>query len=359
MVVITKSDIGGAQVHVLQILRELGDEYDFILVTGEEGFLTMSTRELGIPVVICRTLVRPIRPHKDLLAVLELVRLIRRHRPEFVHAHSFKSGVVARLAARWAGVPTLFTAHGWAFTPGVSKGQLLIGLLVEALLCRMCAGVITISKHDYLLAAKHRIGPPSTRYLVPNAAEAIGAIANPETTPVKLLCVGRLTRAKNHSLLLKAMHHLPEEVTLTIVGEGFERHALERLRTKLGLEHRVMLLGEVLDIEPYLEAAQIFTLSSNYEGLPISVLEAMSAGLPVVSTDVGGVSEAVIQGSSGLLVKRGDLQQLINSLNTLIADPSLRSRFGQEGRVQYQKHYMLARFIEQMRDIYRKMPTKN
>ncbi len=359
MIVITKADIGGAQVHVLQILRELGKEYEFILVTGEDDFLTRRARDLGIQVVICQQLVRRIHPPNDLAAIWHLIVLIRQCKPTFIHAHSFKAGIVARLAAKWTRVPAVFTAHGWAFTPGAPAGQRLLGVLAESVLCRLCAAVITISKHDYLLARKWRIGSSQRRYLVPNAAEFTGVSADPEISPVKLLCIGRLTPVKNHKLLLEAMRQLPEDVTLTIVGEGVEQPALRRQLTDLSLTQRVDLAGEVLKIEPYLEAAQIFVLSSNYEGLPLSILEAMSAGLPVVSTDVGGISEAVIHGETGYLVPRGDERQLADRLNTLITDPGLRSKMGQCGRRHYQKNFILQRFIDQMAQVYLRMPHKS
>jgi glycosyltransferase involved in cell wall biosynthesis len=118
------------------------------------------------------------------------------------------------------------------------------------------------------------------------------------------------------------------------------------------------LPGEVLDIVPYLEAAQIFVLCSNYEGLPLSVLEAMSAGLPVVSTDVGGIREAVIHGESGFLVPRGDMQRMIVRLKMLIDDPDLRLNFGKKGRRHYMENYVLKRFIDQMEQFYIQMPRK-
>jgi len=358
MMVITKADIGGAQVHVLQILRELGHQYQFILITGEEDFLTERARALDVEVVICDQLVRSITPAKDFSVITALVRLIHQYKPVFLHAHSFKAGLVARLAVKMTRVPAAFTAHGWAFTPGAPVSQVALGLMAESLLCRMCAAVITISEHDFFLARKYRVGSARSRFLIPNAGEFVGAKAKPDHSPVKLLCVGRLTPVKNQKFLLEVMQHLPEEVTLTIIGEGLERYGLEQQVINLGLRHRVSLPGEVLDIVPYLEAAQIFVLCSNYEGLPLSVLEAMSAGLPVVSTDVGGIREAVIHGESGFLVPRGDMQQMIVRLKKLIDDPDLRLNFGKRGRRHYLENYVLKRFIDQMEQFYIQMPRK-
>ena len=358
MIVITKADVGGAQVHVLQILSALRGKFEFLLVAGEEGFLTRTARTQGVQVLICHKLVRPISPLKDIAATREMVRLIKNYRPAFVHAHSFKSGFVVRLAARVTRVPSLFTAHGWSFTPGVPVAQKILGLCTEALLCRLCEAVITISEHDFKLAKRFRIGSSERRHLIPNAAASIEKLATPQNTPVRLLTIGRLTPVKNQSLMLRAMIHLPDDVTLTVVGEGSERPALLQLRTELGLEDRVTLYGEVQDVTPFLHAAQIFVLTSRYEGLPISILEAMSAGLPVVSTDVGGIREAVLPGKTGLLVPRGDLAAMIAGLEQLIDDPEMRCRLGAAGRHHYEAHYKLSRFIGQMTNVYRDMPRK-
>ena len=359
MIVITKADVGGAQVHVLQIMDALSDQFEFLLIAGEEGFLTQRARTKGIQVLICHKLVRPISPAKDIAAIAEMVRLLKIHRPAFVHAHSFKSGFVVRLAAKITSVPSLFTAHGWSFTPGVPGVQKFLGLITESVLCRLCEAVITVSKHDFDLAKRFRIGGSARRYLIPNAAASMEHQASPKNTPIKLLTIGRLTPVKNQSLLIRAMLQLPEEVTLTIVGEGTERSALIRLRAELELENRVALPGEVQDVLPFLTAAQIFVLSSKYEGLPISILEAMSAGLPIVSTDVGGISEAVLQDKTGLLVPRGDLSRLIVSLESLISDPDKRRRFGEAGRHHFETHYMLSRFTEQISHVYQHMPQKH
>lgn len=352
IILITKADVGGAQMHVLQILRELGTEFEFLLVTGAPDFLTRRAEALGVEIRIVPHLTRPIRPIDDVRAIAAIYRLVREWRPDLVHAHSFKAGIVGRLAALAAGTPCLFTAHGWSFTKGAPFLQQVIGLGIESILCRLCVGVVTISRYDYELAEKWRVGSTSRRHLVLNAADQTPGSAIPDNQSGKLLSIGRLTPVKNHILLIRALALLPVEVTLTIIGEGPERSALNAMVAELGLEERVALVGEVTETAPYLAAATVFVLGSDFEGLPLSILEAMSAGLPVVATDVGGVSEAVIDHETGYLVPRRDVRALVGRLRQLHNEPTLRVTMGRRGRERFDSRFTVSRFRQEMRAVY-------
>ena len=355
MLVITRADIGGAQVHVRQILAGLGESFRFTLVTGEEDYLTREARDLGIEVLVVAELVRPIRPLRDLRATRALVRLIRQRRPDLVHAHSFKAGVVARIAARLVGTPALFTAHGWAFTPGAPLLQRGIGLLMESVLCRLCSGVITVSQHDERLARRWHVGSTRRRYLVANAADDVASPAWNEERSPQLVTVGRLTPVKHQVMLLEVLALLPGDVTLTIIGEGPERTRLEGSITRLGLAGRVSMPGEVREIGPSLAGPAIFLLSSDYEGLPVSVLEALAAGLPVVATSVGGVAEAVEDGETGYVVARRDVGAFVSRVNHLLANPVTLRRLGDAGRRRYEARYTSRRFLAETIQVYRNL----
>jgi len=356
MVVITKADVGGAQVHVRQILNGLGANYEFILVAGEEDYLTEQARQAGVEVAICPDLVRPINPLRDLKALLSLRRLIKHYKPNLLHTHSFKAGMVGRIAALFCGIPALFTAHGWAFTPGVPTPQRVLGFVIEFALSRITNAVIVVSKHDFNLALRSRVVASRKLNLVHNCTDLVEVSSTPEDTPVKLVSLGRLVPVqKNQLMLVEVMTALPSSVTLTIVGEGVHRQLLEDRITELGLENRVNLPGEVEDIRPYLSSGQIFVLSSDYEGLPLSVLEALCSGLPVVATDVGGVREAVIEGETGYLVPRGDVTRFAQKANALIESPTLRTEMGKRGHQHYQAHFIPELFLEKTDAVYSKV----
>lgn len=359
LLLITKSDVGGAQVHVLEILRSLQHRYRFILAAGEDDYLTDQARQSGIEVRVLQHLKRPINLQQDRFAYLECIALLKEIQPDLLHSHSSKAGVIGRLAAWRLGVKSLFTAHGWAFTEGAPRVQRLYGLLLESVLCRLVGSVVTISEYDQQLARRYHVGSTKRRYLVRNGISEPQADGTeqrdqhrPDDAPLQILTIGRLSPVKNHLMLVEALAGLSIPFEAIIVGEGECHAALAARILQLGLNDKVKLPGEVTDLYAYLDTADIFVLSSNYEGLPLSVLEAMSMGLPVVSTDVGGVSEAVLAGQTGLLSAREDAAGLRENIETLAAKEQLRGQFSARARCHYLENFTAQRMIQELEAVY-------
>ncbi|MEE9447596.1 MAG: glycosyltransferase, partial [Arenicellales bacterium] len=193
LILITKADVGGAQVHVLEILKQLKPRYHFILATGEEDFLSKQAREIGIEVRILKHLKRAIRFQEDKFGLQEIKFLLQDIKPDIFHCHSSKAGVLGRLAAWRTGTKTIFTAHGWAFTEGAPKLQRSYGLLVESLLCRLVGSVITISDYDFKLAQRFKVGTAQKRFLIKNGVAKPQAFSARKTSQVlNILTIGRL-----------------------------------------------------------------------------------------------------------------------------------------------------------------------
>lgn len=363
LLLITKADVGGAQIHVLELLSGLKNRYHFILAAGEEDYLTAKARQQGIEVRILKHLKRQINLKQDRLAYRECVALINSIKPDLLHTHSSKAGVVGRLAAWRTRVPSLFTAHGWAFTEGAPGLQRLYGLLIESFLCRLSGSVVTISEYDYKLAARYHVGWPEHRHLIRNGvskptADLKPRIAFADRRKIQILTVGRLSPVKNHLMLLKALSMLKCPFEAQIIGEG-ECHAqLGRQIESLNLLGKVRLIGEVTELSEHFERADLFVLSSNYEGLPLSVLEAMSFGLAVVATNVGGVKEAVLDRKTGLLSDRSDAAALAVNIEKLAADPHLRIQYGEQGRSHYSTNFNADRMVSELDSLYASLPGK-
>jgi len=358
LLLITKADVGGAQIHVLELLMRLKHRYHFTLAAGEEGYLTRKAREQGISVRVLKHLKRPIDIREDRRAYRECVSLLKELNPDLLHSHSSKAGVVGRLAAWRTGTPSLFTAHGWAFTEGAPTLQRMYGLLIESLLCRLPGRVVNISEYDYKLAARYHVGWSNRRFLIRNGvSQPSGEVANKMagTSVPKVLAVGRLSPVKNHVMLLRALAALNTPFQAKIIGEG-ECHALlVREIQSLGLSNKVQLAGEVTKLSADWQQADVFVLSSNYEGLPLSVLEAMSVGLPVVSTDVGGVSEAVLHQRTGLLSARADPLALAENIDILLKDLERARRYGAHGRQVYEQKFTAIRMVGQTDALYTRL----
>src|SRR5215472_552938 len=154
---VTKADMGGAQVHLLDLLRGFREMLEPVVATGEEGYFTEAVRQLGIPTYVMPHLVHPITPLEDTRAVWEISKLVRASKADLVHTHTSKAGLLGRLAARLAGVPSVFTAHTWCFTEGTSWKWRLAGIPAERLAARFSSAIINVSEANRNLAIEHGI----------------------------------------------------------------------------------------------------------------------------------------------------------------------------------------------------------
>jgi glycosyltransferase involved in cell wall biosynthesis len=352
--VITKTDLGGAQKNVLDLIHSFYLEYNVHLACGELGPLTEDIKELGIPVHVLPRLKRSIQGIDDLICVQQFVALIRKVNPSIIHAHSSKAGVVARLAGWICHVPTVFTAHGWGFSPGTPKLRGTIALIIEKLLAPISTRIICVAESDRQLALRQGVGNPKVlttiRYGIPSSSVCV---AEPSTHPVRLIMVARFNEQKDQVTLLMALSKLSHSsIHLDLVGSGVSLEPCEALAQSLGIETQVSFLGDRRDVPQLLSRSQIFVLSTHYEGLPISILEAMRTGLPVIASEVNGIPEEVIHGKTGLLVPPRDATALANAIDTLIQSPALRQQMGQAGRERFEQEFSLDQMISKTRAVY-------
>ena len=359
LMLITKADVGGAQIHVLELIRALRDQYDFTLGCGEDDFLTTEVRALGIDVVIFKHLVRPIRLRTDWRAIKELLIFLKQNPHDLLHAHSSKAGVIGRIAAKRAKVCSLFTAHGWAFTPGVPHLQRVYGVMVEFVLGRIGEGIIMVSDYDAKQAKQWHIGRPDRRWTVKNCVSPANRRPDVNHSPVNLINIGRIIFQKDQAKLVHLVSRLQSDFVLHILGDGIDMMNLKTVVNKFNLADKVLLHGSIKDVNPWLLKGDIFVLSSRYEGLPLSILEAMSAGLPVVAYDAGGVSEAVIDGETGYVIDQTDDESFVGKLERLINDASLRKRFGDAAYQRYLSEFISEKMTIPTANIYNKVLGRN
>ncbi|GIW24930.1 MAG: glycosyl transferase [Meiothermus sp.] len=355
--IITRAEPGGAQIHLLELLRSLRDQFELHVAVGEEGFLTNESQRIGVGVHVLPSLVQPLDPGRDFAAIREAQRLIRLLRPQLIHLHSSKAGMIGRLAARLEGTPVVFTAHGWAFTDGVSWRRKVIAVLSEGIVSRIGCQIICVSRYDYNLALRYRVASPRQMQVVYNGISDLSYRASPGQRDIPLVSmVARFAVPKNHGLLLQALAGLQERPwEVELIGDGPLQSFAEEQAIRLGIRNRVHFVGARTDVAERLAQAHIFVLTSNYEAFPLSILEAMRAGLPVVASNVGGVAEAVIDGETGFLVPRGDLQALRSRLAQLIDNPQLRRQMGMAGRARYEAHFTLEQMLDKILAVYEKV----
>lgn len=356
LIVITKSEQGGAALHVRDLVAGLKHQCDFAVVTGDEGFLTEQMHMLGIPVFVEPNLTRAIRPAKDLQAIRSIRRIIRQFRPQLLHAHTFKAGVAGRLAAWLEKTPSIYTPHAWPFVTGAPRHWQLIGIPVEKLLGRFGNETICVSQYENDLGHAYRVLPKGQGITIHNGLPDSPARAAPgEAVPAPcLIMVARFSAQKAQGLLLEALAGLAVPFRCAFVGDGPTRAAIEQQAATCGLQEKIQFLGTRADVDALLQESHIFVLASNWESFPLSILEAMRAGLPVVATDIGGIREAVFDGETGFLIPPGDKTVLQDRLQQLLTQPDLRSQMGAAGRKNFETRFLLAQQLHLTHEAYLK-----
>jgi glycosyltransferase involved in cell wall biosynthesis len=351
--------IGGVQIHVRDLataLRARG--IDCSVMTGGDGLFVDLLRAEGVPTRVLRHLVVPIHPLHDTLALREIHSALAAERPDVVAAHSSKAGILARIAGRMLGLPVILTAHGWNFTPGIAAVPAAVYRQIERLTGFITPKIITVSEFDRRLAlAAGLVGAERVATVYNGIADVPPALrATPDAAPVRLIMVARYGAQKDHRTLLRALGELTDKAwELDLVGDGPLMADTRTLAQRLGLGERVHFLGQRRDVDELLARAQVSVLATNWEGFPLSILEAMRAGLPVVATDVGGIAESVGDGDNGFLVPRGDVGVLRDRIARLLADPDLRSRMGRRGRERFEREFTLEEFVSRTCEVYRQV----
>jgi glycosyltransferase involved in cell wall biosynthesis len=341
---------GGGTEHVLQVLRGLSNIYCLGLLTQENSYLLNQAQSLGIE---CFG-VNFFRSRLDARVPLNLRRVIRKFGPEFVHVHGGRAGFFYALTS--TNVSTVYTVHGYHF---LHKSPFFIrkfALNAERMASRRAHRVIFVSKHDAEVARAYGLLTHSKRGVVIYNGIPLGQIpkANPRE-PERLGFIGRLEYPKDPLLFLDVMEHLPR-YSATIVGSGALEDKVRIEIERRGLS-RVRMLGTLSRSRTLQELSQLHTviMTSRWEGLPLLPLEAMWAGVPVVATSVGGLSEIIENGESGLLVGSRSADDLARAVTQLTDDPALRERIVENARQRVATLFSEERMLFEITRVYQEI----
>jgi sugar transferase (PEP-CTERM/EpsH1 system associated) len=290
--------------------------------------------------------------------VREISRLFRRERPDIVHTHTWGALCEGFIAAKLARVPVI--VHGEHGTMNLRPAN----RIVQRVLWNRVDRLLSVSS---TLAAtmSEKVGIDGNRIHVIHNGVDVARFASGDRRVVRdelrmapddllVVTVGRLEPVKDHAALIAAIAQVrcPGRLKLALVGEGMLRESLEAEVQRHGLGEVVHFLGHRPDIDNVLAAADLFVLSSRSEGLPNGVMEAMAAGVAVVSTAVGGATELVEHGVTGLLVTPRSTQALAQGIETVLCDRSARLEFGENGRRQAVERFAFDRMVEQYEALY-------
>ena len=356
--IITRADdLGGAQVHVRDLAAALSERGEDVTVLAGGGGVLFEA--LAGSAVECRKLdrlIHPIRPRQDWAAYKEIRAALQDLKPDLVTTHSNKAGLLGRFAARLFNIPVVHTSHGFLFSTRPNSPAGRFYRLMEGAAARAASRVIAVSESEFEAAQSLGVIASEKMAVVHNGLPDLEPplAATPSADPPRLVMVARFAEPKDHLTLLKALGGLKEQPwSLVLVGDGSGRARAERLAKQQGIANRVEFTGVRDDVPAIMASSQVFVLSSRREGFPLSVLEAMRAGLPVVASGVGGIREAVAEGESGLLFPPGNVEALRVILGALIKNSALRESMGMEGRRRFLECFTLEQMVDKTMDVYR------
>ena len=349
--VITQGEFGGAQRYVFDLAASLDkSQYEILVLIGEGGGkLKQNLEKANIPVQALSYLKR-FSPLLNLLAIFELKKKFESLKPDIVHLNSSMAGFVGSLAAHLAGIQNvIFTAHGFAFLEPNSWIVKKIYFLAEKFATRFRKKIITVSDRDKTSAIAYKLSNPEKFVTIHNGVnlnvanflsrdEARSFLANSHKLTANSLVVGTIA----HDYATKDLPTLRQ--AFAIVKKDFPN-------AELVIIGRGGTVGEIEDAAKILPAFDIYVCSSIKEGFPYSILEAAAAGLPIVSTAVGGIPEIISKDINGILVRPRDSHAIADAVKKLIKDPQLAAKLAQNAK-QKALEFTLERMVSETEKVY-------
>ena len=359
-------NVGGPAVEITELMRGLDrDEFEQKLLTGwcadgEADYL--ETQAPDVDAIRISGFGRSVKPWDDLKVLVTLIKEIRRYRPDIVHTHTAKAGVLGRTAAKLSltNPIVIHTYHGHLLHGyfGTFKTRLVVGL--ERSLAKITSQFVSVGvgvRDDLIAAGIGTIDKYTVIYSgvnlgkLPEKSESRSGLGIPPDLAVVLM-LGRITgikRPDRFADMVEIIKRTHTKVTFLVAGSGDKEDELKLTIEKRGLP--VQMLGWRSDIENLLAASDIMVLTSDNEGTPLSLVQAGLAGIPVVATDVGSVSEVVHEGVTGFLTAT-NAQDLADSVTTLFNDQELATEFGIQGHALMTSRFLPAAFIESHAKLY-------
>jgi glycosyltransferase involved in cell wall biosynthesis len=367
--VITRLNVGGPAINAALLSTGLDpDRFETLLIAGSESASEGSMLELGrlgdgLALRRVPALAREISPLTDVRALMTITAIAREFRPDIVHTHLAKAGTIGRVAGRLARAPVVVhTYHGTVFRGYFGRSTSQAFIEIERALSHITTRIVAITSSqrrdlialgigDERKVVEIPLGLELAPFLDPlDQADARRRLGLPLDRQIVAI-VARLVPVKDIGLFLRAMARVPSPILALVVGDGELRSMLEAESAALGLADRCRFVGWQSDVAAVYAAADVVALTSRNEGSPVSIIEAMAAGRPVVCTAVGGVVDVVRPGT-GILVAPGDEAGFASAVAGLLADPARRAELGAKARPAVHPAYDAARLVSDMSGLY-------
>ena len=381
--IITRLDKGGSAENTL--LTTLGldrNKFDVVLVKGLSIESEMSSEEkesvdkglrqaelANIKLITISSLIRRISPFIDLKALFKLYKIIRQEKPDIVHTHTSKAGILGRLASFFARVPVVVhTPHGHIFYGYYGKVKTNFFVLLEKLMASITDRIITLTKKEKLEHIQFNVAKPHKFVVIPSGVrleslskdrdiddELKRNLRIPLTDSI-VGTVGRLVEIKGHRYLIDAarlvLDKIPE-VTFLLVGDGHLMEGLINQASTMGIKKKIIFTGWRSDIPSLINIFDIFALPSLNEGMGRVLVEAMAMGKPIVASNVGGILDLVKDGVNGILFSQGDADAMAEAIIKLLMDREPARKMGEEGKRRVYPAYDLSTMIKNIEQLYK------
>ena len=404
---ITQAEFGGAQRYVFDLANNLKTQFEVAVALAEQGNnlkLAKILDENNIKYFIIPHLKRHISPVSDMLALFEIIKLIKTYQPDIIHLNSSKISILGSIAAfitklrvTSCELRVIYTVHGWVFNEPLPTWLKYFYLWAEKFTAGFKDKIICVSEYDRQLALKYKIAPADKLVTIHNGISPINFYSREEaqkiinskiqknklstcrpgfdprskiqgheqvfrlrvkpamTNNFLIGSIGNLYKTKGYEYFIQTAdllvnHHLA--ATFIVIGEGEERKMLENLIAKYNLKNNFILIGRIDDAAKLLPALDVYICFSVKEGFPYSVIEAMQAGLPIVSTAVGGIPEIIENEKTGLLVEPADAKTLAEKIKTFLDNKNLAENFGQNAKAKAETEFVLEKMVYETKKFY-------
>ena len=386
--IINRFNLGGPTYNVAYLSKYMSDEFETLLVGGAKDSTEESSNfiveNLGLKPVIVEEMLREIDIKNDFTAFRKLKKIIREFKPDIVHTHASKAGTLGRLAAASCGVPIIVhTFHGHVFHSYFGKLKTTFYKNIERYLAKKSTAIIAISEiQKKELVEIHKICTAEKVKVIPLGfdlskfhenmevkRESFRTKYNLAEDEIAISIIGRLVPVKNHALFLEGLKIVStktsKKIRAFIVGDGEDRQKIEAKATELNLKfidgtqtnEKALLTftSWIKEIDVVLAGSDIIALTSYNEGTPVSLIEAQAANKPIVSTNVGGIENVVIENQTALLCENNQLIQFSEALFRLIEDENLRNSMSEKGWNHVKDKFHYTRLVKDMENLYKEL----
>ena len=382
--IINRFNLGGPTYNATFLTRFLSDDFETLLIGGlpEEGESDSFhiPEEYGLNPLLIKELKRTPNFNSDRQAYKRIKEIIKEYQPDIVHTHASKAGAIGRKAAFACKVPVVVhTYHGHVFHSYFSNWKTKLIKLIEKKLAKKTTAIITISETQKKeICQIHKIADSNKTHIIPLGFDLTKFNTNREEKrnktrnnfgikedEVAIAIIGRVTKIKNHDFFLDVIEKILSEnydlkIRVFIVGDGDLTEIISKRVGNLNQKYgdKIQMTSWILDISAFNPGMDIICLTSDNEGTPVSLIEAQASGVPIVTTDVGGIRDIVSDGYTGYIVPKNDIQKFSEKLLDLITDTEKRTLFSKNGWDFVKDKFHYTRLVNDIEKLYTKLLTK-